>query len=51
MAGVTHDLTSLGTWKYNVPNTSGFEKVTPPYLYRMPNQDVNYYINEVSEVL
>jgi len=51
MVGATHDLTSLGTWKYNVPNVSNFEKVTPPYLYRLPNQDVNWYVNEVSEVI
>jgi alanine-glyoxylate transaminase/(R)-3-amino-2-methylpropionate-pyruvate transaminase len=28
-AGIAHDITSLGNWKFPLPNVSGFEKVTP----------------------
>ncbi len=28
-AGIAHDITSLGNWKFHLPNVSGFEKVIP----------------------
>lgn len=48
MVGTSYDLTSLGTWRYNIPNSSNIEKVPAPYLYRGPTQDVNFYIKEVA---
>jgi len=35
-AGIAHDITSLGNWKFPLPNVSGFEKVPPCYMYRSP---------------
>lgn len=51
MVGTSYDLTSLGTWRYHIPNSSNIEKVPAPYLYRGPTQDVNYYIKEVAQVI
>lgn len=51
MAGITADLTSMGTWRYPVPNVNGIEKVIPPYLYRMKYKRMEDYVDEIKEVI